>query len=294
MYTSTASSMGLINNTINGYTFLSFIGSGSFGSVYKVEKDNNFYAVKVFRESYVYEEYLKNGENNRIRREIDIMKSVDHPFLVKYIDDFKHTYLNNSSYFLVMEYVQGQTLEVIIKSKLLRTENEIIELFSRILEGVRGLHNIINNGISNGIIHRDLKPENIIVSRDSVKILDYGISKVIDYTSLTSTGKFIGSPAYASPEQIRDSKNIDKRSDLYTLGVILYEMLTNQLPYSYNGLPDLINKILFESPIPPRKWNPNLSNYLENIILKLLGKKEYQRLSKSNRARNICGHGRRK
>ncbi|RZK19657.1 MAG: hypothetical protein EOO43_11615 [Flavobacterium sp.] len=87
---------------------------------------------------------------------------------------------------------------------------------------------------------------------------------------------------YMSPEQIKDSKHIDKRSDLYTLGVIFYEILTSNLPYDFSSLPDLYNKILFSPPIPPRKWNSTIENRIENIILKLLSKEPYQRYSNIN------------
>ena len=117
-------------------------------------------------------------------------------------------------------------------------------MFFKILDGVNALHSIRGENDDAGIIHRDLKPENIIVNNSDIKILDYGISKVIDYTSITSTGEVMGSPIYMSPEQVKDSKHIDKRSDLYTLGLILYEMLTNHLPYQSSSIPELFNKII--------------------------------------------------
>ncbi len=269
--------MALINQTINGYTFTDFIGAGGFGSVYKATKEGNTYAIKVFREEYILQEYKHSGENNRIQREIDIMKTVNHPFLVKYVDDFKGSDLSVPSYFLVMEFAEGETLQKIIKNKGLTSEAQIVSIFKNILEGIKGLHQIRGDDESKGIIHRDLKPENIIVNGDQVKILDYGISKVIDYTALTSTGNFLGSPLYSSPEQITDSKNIDKRSDLYTLGIIFYEMLTSKVPYVFNNLPELIDKIKNENPIPPRKYFAEITNKFENIIFKLLEKNPYQR-----------------
>ena len=269
--------MALINQTINGYSFTDFIGSGGFGSVYKATKDGNTYAIKVFREDYILQEYKHSGENNRIQREIDIMKTVNHPFLVKYVDDFKGSDLSVPSYFLVMEFAEGETLQKIIKNKSLKSETQIVSIFKNILEGIKGLHQVRGNDESKGIIHRDLKPENIIVNGDQVKILDYGISKVIDYTALTSTGNFLGSPLYSSPEQITDSKNIDKRSDLYTLGIIFYEMLTSKVPYVFNNLPELIDKIKNESPIPPRKYFAEITNKFENIIFRLLEKNPYER-----------------
>lgn len=269
--------MALINQTLNGYTFTEFIGAGGFGSVYKAVKDKNTYAVKVFREDYILQEYKQSGENNRIQREIDIMKTVNHPNLVKYVDDFKGIDLNVPSYFLVMEFAEGETLQKLIKNKTFTSETQIVEIFKNILEGIKGLHQVRGNDENKGIIHRDLKPENIIVNGDRVKILDYGISKVIDYTALTSTGNFLGSPLYSSPEQITDSKHIDKRSDLYTLGVIFYEMLTSKVPYEFTNLPELIDKIKNESPIPPRKYFSSITNKFENIIFKLLEKNPYQR-----------------
>lgn len=269
--------MALINQTLHGYTFTEFIGAGGFGSVYKAVKDNFTYAVKVFREDYILQEYKQRGDDNRIQREIDIMKTVSHPFLVKYVDDFKGDDLNVPSYFLVMEYAEGVTLQKLIKNNGLTHEAHIVEIFKNILEGIKGLHQVRGDYDDKGIIHRDLKPENIIVNGTSVKILDYGISKIIDYTALTSTGNFLGSPLYSSPEQITDSKHIDKRSDLYTLGVIFYEMLTSKVPYEFANLPELIDKIKNETPIPPRKYLSTITNKFENIIFKLLEKHPYQR-----------------
>lgn len=269
--------MAIINQTINGYTFTDFIGAGGFGSVYKATKEGKTFAIKVFREEYVLQEYKNSGTNNRIQREIDIMKTVNHPYLIKYVDDFKSNDLNVPSFFLVMEFAEGETLQKIIKNKGLKSETQIVNIFKNILEGIKGLHQVRGINEDKGIIHRDLKPENIIVKGESVKILDYGISKVIDYTSLTSTGNFLGSPLYSSPEQITDSKNIDKRSDLYTLGIIFYEMLTNKVPYDFTNLPELIDKIKNESPIPPRRYFPDITNKFENIIFKLLEKNPYQR-----------------
>lgn len=271
--------MALINQTLNGYTITEFIGAGGFGSVYKASKNGDTFAIKVFREDYLLAEYKNGSKNNRIQQEIDIMKTVNHPFLIKYVDDFKGSDLNVPSYFLVMEYAEGETLQKIIKRNGFANQEQIAGIFKNILEGIKGLHQIRGNDDNKGIIHRDLKPENIIVNGKVIKILDYGISKVIDYTTLTSTGNFLGSPLYSSPEQITDSKHIDKRSDLYTLGVIFYEMLTAKVPYEFTNLPELIDKIKNEGPIPPRKYLPDISNKYENIIFRLLEKNPYQRYS---------------
>jgi len=268
--------MNIIGTIIRDYTIIEFIDSGGFGSVYKAEKDGIYYAIKIFREDYVLKEYREKGENNRIKREIDIMKSVSHPNLIKYIDDFKEIISGVPSYFLVMEYADGLNMRKLLNQKEL-SEDEAINLFLEILDGIEALHSIRGTGDDTGIIHRDLKPENIIINNDKIKILDYGISKIIDYTSITSTGEVLGSPRYMSPEQVKDSKHINKRSDLYTLGLILYKMLTNNLPYHFTNIPELFNKILNEQPIPPRRWKPIINNEIENIILKLLEKVPYKR-----------------
>lgn len=277
--------MSLIGKSIKGYAIIDFIDSGGFGSVYKAEKEGRLYAIKIFREDYVLKEYREKGENNRIKREIDIMKSVSHSNLVKYIDDFKETISGVPSYFLIMEYAEGFNLRKLLNQQRL-TESEITPIFINILDGINALHNIRGENEDTGIIHRDLKPENIIINGSNVKILDYGISKIIDYTSITNTGEVMGSPIYMSPEQIRDSKHIDKRSDIYTLGVILYEMLTNKLPYQFNSLPELYDKILNTIPIPPRRWDLMIDNHLENIVLKLLEKHPYQRFHTITELRN--------
>ncbi len=270
--------MNLIGTIVNSYKIIEFIDSGGFGSVYKAEKDGTIYAIKIFREDYVLKEYREKGDNNRIKREIDIMKSVAHPSLIKYIDDFKETISGVPSYFLIMEHAEGVNLRKLLSEKEI-TENEAIKIFLKILEGIYALHSIRGTDDDKGIIHRDLKPENIIINGKRIKILDYGLSKIIDYTSITSTGEVMGSPVYMSPEQVKDSKHIDKRSDLYSLGLILYEILTNKLPYSASNIPELFQKILNEQPIPPRRWKPLINNEIENIILKLLEKEPYKRFN---------------
>jgi eukaryotic-like serine/threonine-protein kinase len=271
--------MTVLGNTVRGYNFLEFIDNGGFGSVYKASKGEEFFAIKIFREDYVLKEYREKGENNRIQREINIMKSLNHPYLIKYIEDFKEEVMGVTSYFLVMEFAEGRTLRNLLDTEKL-SEDRAKGIFVKILSGLQALHNVRGEEDEKGIIHRDLKPQNIIIGKhDHLKILDYGLSKIIDYTSITTTGNIMGSPVYMSPEQITDSKHIDKRSDLYTVGVILYEMLTNNLPYSFHSLPELYDKIKSAHPIPPRRWNPLLNNQLENIILKLLEKEPYKRFT---------------
>jgi serine/threonine-protein kinase len=271
--------MNLIGKTINGYKILEFVNDGGFGVVYKAEKDGKFYALKLFREAYVLKEY-RRGDDNRIQREIDIIKSVKHKNLVTYIDNFIVEIDGSPHHFLVMEFIDGTNLRSILESKDKLTEDEAEQYFAQVLDGMEALHQVVVvDGVS-GVIHRDLKPENILVDKDGVvKVTDFGISKIIDFTSLTSTGDFIGTSPYMSPEQIVDSKHIDRRSDIYALGVLLYEMLTGMHPHDYQSEPELIDKIKNEPAIPPRRRVAEIKNETENVILRCLEKYAYERFT---------------
>lgn len=265
--------MNIVGQVVNGYLFEEALGSGSFGAVYRVSKENNVYAAKVLSETYILDEF--KNEQNRITREIDVLKKVKGENLIKYQEDF---YYKNEfgimEYVIVMEYFSGRTLRSFLRNDVeLET---LIRIFVNVLYGVRDLHNtIIEN---EGIIHRDLKPDNIMIDDNlNVKIIDYGLSKIIDFSSITSTGTQIGSPLYMSPEQLKDSKHIDYRADIYALGIILYEMLTKDIPYKASTLPELLMKILNDPIIPPKQYNPNISDGLENIIFKATAKEPFAR-----------------
>ena len=265
--------MNIVGKVINGYLFEEALGSGSFGAVYRVSKGKTTYAAKVLAETYILEEF--RSEQNRITREIDVLKNVKGKNLIKYQEDF---YFKNEfgviEYVIVMEYFEGRTLRSYLRKDI--DLDTLISVFVSVLQGVRELHNtIIEN---EGIIHRDLKPDNIMIDDElNVKIIDYGLSKIIDFSSITSTGTQIGSPLYMAPEQLRDSKHIDYRVDIYALGIILYEMLTKNIPYKATTLPELLLKILNDPIIPPRQYNSSISDGLENIIFKATAKEPFAR-----------------
>lgn len=265
--------MNIVGTEINGYLFEEALGSGSFGAVYKVSKDGKYYAAKVLAETYILEEF--KNEQNRITREIDVLKNVKGDNLIKYQEDF--FFVNEfgiTEYVIVMEYFEGKTLRSYLKNDV--ELDVLISIFVKVLLGVKELHNtIIEN---EGIIHRDLKPDNIMIDDElNVKIIDYGLSKIVDFSSITSTGTQIGSPLYMSPEQLKDSKHIDYRADIYALGVILYEMVTKNIPYKATTLPELLMKILNEPIIPPRQYNDKISDGLERIIFKATAKEQFAR-----------------
>lgn len=265
--------MNIVGKEINGYLFEEALGSGSFGAVYRVSKEGKMYAAKVLAETYILDEF--KNEQNRITREIDVLKTVKSENLIKFQEDF---YFKNEfgviEYVIIMEYFAGETLRNFLKRDV--EFDTLIDIFVCILQGVKDLHSTIIK--EEGIIHRDLKPDNIMIDKNlNVKIIDYGLSKIIDFSSITSTGTQIGSPLYMSPEQLKDSKHIDYRADIYALGIILYEMLTKNIPYKAATLPELLMKILNDPIIPPKQYNPNISDGLEKIIFKATAKEPFAR-----------------
>lgn len=250
---------------INGYSIKPewFIGKGSFGSVYKAEKDGQFYAIKIFQS-----ELLQTQYRDRIDREIQAIKKIQHPNVVK-LHDFG-TFKDNEFeyYYIVMDLVDGQPLSNFIGTI---EEKGCIEIIESVLDTVDHIH-------SQGVIHRDLKPENIFIDKHgNPVILDFGLAKLIDYSSITQTGERVGTYYYMSPEQVTDSKNIDNRSDYFAIGIIFYQLVTGSLPYDAANLPALIDQIKNRYPKNPSELNPAISNRTENIILKLLEKEPYKR-----------------
>lgn len=265
--------MNIVGKEINGYLFEEALGSGSFGAVYRVSKEGKMYAAKVLAETYILDEF--KNEQNRITREIDVLKTVKGENLIKFQEDF---YFKNEfgviEYVIIMEYFAGETLRNFLKRDV--ELDTLIDIFVCILQGVKDLHSTIIK--EEGIIHRDLKPDNIMIDENlNVKIIDYGLSKIIDFSSITSTGTQIGSPLYMSPEQLKDSKHIDYRADIYALGIILYEMLTKNIPYKAATLPELLMKILNDPIIPPKQYNSSISDGLEKIIFKATAKEPFAR-----------------
>lgn len=265
----------MLGKDINGYLIKTFKGSGSFGSVYSCEKDGITYAIKIFNSSYIFSEFSK-GKDNRITREIEALKSVNHPNVVSYVDD--GAYVDNGVRYLyvIMDYVEGVDLSRYIKTYNIDFK-KAISIFNSILQGVDAIH-------KQHIVHRDLKPANIYITQnEEIKILDFGLSKLIDFTSITSTGAEIGSPLYMSPEQVKDGKNIDYRSDYYALGVILFELLSKNTPYGeVHSRMELFYKITNEPPMSIRYFLPTIPNEIDNLISALLEKENYKRPNNIN------------
>ena len=193
---------------INGYNIKPewFIGKGSFGSVYKAEKDGEFFAVKIFQSELLQTEY-----KNRLDREIKAIQKISHSNVVK-LHDYGLFKDNEFEYFfIVMDLVEGKSLNEYIGSV---EENKCVEIIESVLDTISSVH-------SQGVIHRDLKPANIMVNLDGTPIiLDFGLAKLIDYSSITQTGERVGTFYYMSPEQVTFL------SELYFINCLLVCCLT--------------------------------------------------------------------
>lgn len=252
-------------NNINGYTTKPewFIGKGSFGSVYKAEKDGKFFAMKIFQSELLQTEY-----KNRLDREIKALQKISHSNVVKIYDFGKFKDKEFEYFYIVMDLVEGKPLSEYIGGI---DENKCVEIIESVMDTIDSIH-------LQGVIHRDLKPENIMINQKGIPIiLDFGLAKLIDYSSITQTGERVGTFYYMSPEQVTDSKNIDNRSDYFSIGIIFYQLITGQLPYDATNLPALIDQIKNQYPKNPSELNSSISNQIENVILKLLEKNPYQR-----------------
>jgi len=197
---------------------------------------------------------------SRFKREEEIGRRLDHPGVMKVLADGER-----SRHYMVMEWLDGRLLRKVLSQEKKLPPDRAITIALRICEALEYIHN-------HGVVHRDLKPENIMVdSEDRIKLIDFGIAGNAGARRLTF-GKFthsMGTPDYVSPEQVK-SKRGDARSDLYALGVILYEMLTGGLPFEGPNALAVLNDRLVNHPIPPRERDPEISPQLQEIIYRAL------------------------
>lgn len=250
----------MIGKRISGrYKLLEVIGDGGMAIVYRA-KDlilDRDVAVKILRSEFSDdEEFIK-----RFKREAEAATSLDHPHIVSIFDVGEE----NNVYFIVMEYVKGKTLKQYIREKGRLSVEESIQIIKQIASGMVAAH-------EHGIIHRDIKPHNILIDENGVaKVTDFGIALAITSATITHTNSVLGSVHYFSPEQARGGV-ANAKSDIYSLGVVLFEMLTGRVPFTGESPVSVALKHLQEDVPEPRKINPEIPQSVENIILKALTK----------------------
>lgn len=262
------SSDALLGSTIdNRYEVLSVIGEGGMGTVYEVRHRalGKRFALKALRK-----DLAADGEiAARFIQEARTAAAVSHPGLVE-ITDFGR--LESGQVYFVMELLEGQSL-----AALLRTGGPLPA--ARGLDIVRQLVHALKAAHDASIVHRDLKPDNIHVGRgdseqDLVKIVDFGLAKVIGSSKLTRSGMVFGTPHYMSPEQAA-GEVVDHRADIYALGIVMYEMFTGRVPFEADSYMGVLTKHMYMAPAPPTELSPELKELgtLEDVILRCLEKR---------------------
>ena len=257
----------MIGKTLRNFHIVSEIGEGGMGVVYlaeHVELPKRF-AIKSLSKA------LSRDPNFRKRFYEEAQKQalLDDPNIVQVTDFFEQ----EGQFFLVMEYVDGQDLSNVIKSQGKLPQSEVLPIFQDVLKGLGFAHD-------KGIVHRDMKPSNVLIDRGGrARIMDFGIAilKGAAEKRLTAAGAAIGSPWYMSPEQIERPHEVDQRTDIYALGIVLYEMLTGNVPF--DGETDFsVHYQQIKSPAPdPRQKNSEISEEMAQIVLKAMAKDPAER-----------------
>jgi len=247
------------------YEIIKELGRGSMGIVYLGHDPqiDRLVAIKVLRQDRVTSEAFVT----RFLKEARAIGRLSHPNIVAVYDVGE----DQGTIYLTMEYIEGRSLAEIIKEKKVNV-HELKEWAIQIADALNYAHN-------KGIVHRDIKPSNIIVQKDGyIKITDFGIAHIEDPNALqqTQAGEILGTPAYMSPEQVLGEK-VDGRSDLFSLGIILYEALTQKKPFKGDTLTAIFKEIIQTTPISPDKISKDVSPELAQIIMKCLAKDPKER-----------------
>jgi serine/threonine protein kinase len=259
---------GLIGQTIGPYKITERIGEGGMAVVYKGYQQslNRYVAIKVLRSELAQDEQFVE----RFRREALAVAELSHPNILHVYD----AGMAHGSYYIVMAFVDGGSLRDLIAQGPLEIEYAT-SIAGQLAEALDHAHR-------NGLVHRDVKPNNILMTREGRPLLtDFGIAKALhESQGLTRTGHSIGTPEYMAPEQIQGQK-VDGRTDIYALGIVLYEMLVGWAPFSATTPVAALYKQVNEPPPPLRQANISVPDWLESVVLKTLAKRPQERFQRA-------------
>jgi eukaryotic-like serine/threonine-protein kinase len=241
---------------VGDYEVLALLGSGGMGRVYKVRSviSNREEAMKILLPDFASEQELAA----RFMAEIRTLAGLDHPNITQ----LRTAFQVQNQFVMVMEFVEGTSLDKLHSQLALE---QAIDYSTQVLAALSYAH-------GKGVTHRDIKPANIMITTHGVvKLMDFGIAKSTTDLNLTRPGTTMGSIYYMSPEQVRGGI-VDGRSDIYSFGVTLYEMVTGRKPFQAETSYSVLNAQLNEAPAPPAQWNPSLSRELNDIVLRAMAK----------------------
>ncbi len=254
------------------YQVLEELGSGGMGKVYKVfdQETREKLALKLLRDDIIRDEQSVE----RFRHELKIAHQVSHRNICR----IYYLGREDSSVFIIMEYVPGEDLKNFIRRSGQLSIGKAVSMARQVCEGLGEAHRL-------GIVHRDLKPHNIMIDTDgNAKIMDFGIARSLREEGLTRAGYAVGTPTYMAPEQV-EGKEVDERTDIYSLGIVLYEMVTGRPPFRGDTEFSVASKHIHAAPATPASLNPLIPAELSRIILKCLQK---DKLNRFQNAAELC------
>ncbi len=255
------------------YEIVSEVGKGGFGRVFRAVdlETEELVALKVLKPSLTSDEQVRA----RFLGELKMSRRVVHPNIIRLTDILEVSGL----LILVMEFVEGMSLKQMVRRQGPLDVELAYTIISQVCLGLDAAHRV-------GVVHRDVKPQNILITENlGVKIVDLGLARHLGGTSVSQTGVIMGTPDYMSPEQVR-GKNVEARSDIYSLGVVMYEMFTGKVPFSGDSSVAVLLAHLRQVPESPMRVRSDLPPWVNYMILKAMAKKPSQRFNKTTELLN--------